>query len=259
MAILNKVGEIFGSLIFSLSLGFLIVFIALANFTQYNTLQPLVANMVETQLTGSIQQNQLDFIYLNLTEQCKSSTTAIVPIGDNNQINLKCDEVKNSTSSALPHLVANGVFDQIYYKKYECSFIECLRNMSLTVGSNVEQNQNFQIFLSAKANAFFTQNQIFLIGGIVAGIVLIIVSVRVWYNILKNIGMTLLLVGIVYLFIPLIKSKVPNIAEIQNTSQFIDILFAPIASFLRISLILGVILTASGYIVAYLMKKPKEK
>jgi uncharacterized membrane protein HdeD (DUF308 family) len=258
MHILQKLGEIFGGLIFSLAFGFLIVFIALANFTQYTTLQPMITNMIETQLTKDVTQNQLDMLYLNLTEQCKTSSTAIVPMGNNTQVDLKCDDIKSSAATDIPHVIAQNLFNQTYYKKYDCSFIDCIRGISLNKEAIVE-NQNSQVILSAKANEFFTKNQIFLIGAIAIGIVLIIASVRVWYNILKIIGITLLLVGITYLFIPTIKTQISKMAEGQNISPIVDSLFAPIMQLLQISLVLGIVFTITGYVTSYLMKNPEKK
>jgi hypothetical protein len=264
MTILTKLGEIFGSLNFAVSFGFLIVFIALANFTQYNTLQPVITNEIENQLTNNVQQNQLDFLYLNLTEQCKTSSTAIVQLDNNNQADLKCDEIKNSNSSNIPHLIALSIFNQTYYKNYECSFLECVKGLMFTNNSTTQENQSVQIILTAKANDFFTKNQIFLEAGTVLGIILIIASVRVWYNILKIIGVTLLLAGIIYLFVPMIKGGISNITQNQNISNqtftsIIDSLFAPISSLLKISLIIGLIFTIVGYLASYLMAKPKQK
>jgi len=258
MSFLSKTGEIFGGLIFSLSLGFLIVFIALANFTQYNNLQPIMTNLIVNQFRQNLTQTQIDFLYSDLTDQCKSSATANVPLGNNNSASLKCEDVKNSNSTDIPNLIAKNLFDQIYYKKYDCSFLNCIKDLSFQKGT-VETNQKFQIVLTAKANEFFTKNQIFLIGGMFLGIALIIVSVRVWYNILKNVGFTLLFVGITYLLIPLMKSSFIGQVTGMDLSAVVDALFKPIIMLLRISLILGIIFTATGYIASYLLKPPEKK
>lgn len=259
MSILQKLGEIFGCLIFSLAFGFLIVFIALANFTQYTTLQPIATSLIEKQLTNGTDQNQLNALFFNLTEQCKLSSTAIVPLNDNNQVNLKCEDIKNSNSSDVPHLIAITLFNQTYYKSYDCAFIDCIKGLTFETSSNAAENQKFTILTSAKANEFFSKNQIFLIVATIVGIILIIVSVRVWYNILKAIGITMLLIGITYLFISLIKSQLSHMFENQNLSVIIDTLFAPISDLLKISLILGIVLTIIGYVASYLMKKPEGK
>jgi len=253
MAILKKLGEFFGSLIFALALGFLIVFIALANFTQYSTLKPIVTGLIENELS-----NQSQIIYSNLNEQCKFSSNAFLQLTNTTELNLTCDYVKSSTSSDILRLIAENLFNQTYYKKYDCSFIDCIKGISLQKEA-MRENQNSQVILSAKSNEFFTKNQIFLIGATALGIVLIIVSVKVWYNILKIIGITLLLVGITYLFIPIIKSQISKMTEGQDVSPIVDGLFAPIISILQISLVLGIIFTVVGYLMAYLMEKPKQK
>jgi hypothetical protein len=253
MAILRKLGEIFGGLIFSLSFGFLIVFIALASFTQYTTLEPLVTAIIENGLSNQTQQ-----IYSNLLQECNASSNAIIQLSNDTQLNLTCDYVKSSTASDISHLIAENLFNQTYYKKYDCSFIDCIRGIDFQQEAMAE-NQNSKVILSAKANEFFTKNQIFLIAGVILGIILIVLSVRVWYNILKIIGITLLLVGITYLFIPMIKTQISKMTEGQNASPIIDSLLAPMIPLLQISLVLGIVFTTIGYVTAYLMYKPEQK
>jgi len=258
MSIARKLGEVFGELIFSISLGFFIIFIALANFTQYTTLQPVITNIIENQFQN-ITQEQIDFLYLNLTEQCKTSSTAIVPL-TSQEISLNCTDVKNSQSSDIIHLISKNLFDQIYYKKYECNFLDCIKGLAFPRNFSEAQNQQFQVIISAKANEFFSNNQLFLIVGIVVGLVLVVISVKVWYNILKIIGLTLLFIGITYLLIPLIKIQIVPIApQGQDFSAIVDLLFAPISTMLRNILILGIVLTVIGYISAFLLKSSERK
>jgi len=260
MSFLRTVGQFLGSLIFSFALGFLILFIALANFTQYNNLQPLVTSFVEAQLTKNITQSQLDALYFNLTEQCKTSTAATVPLS-NNPLSLKCEDVKTSSSSNISHLISKSIFNQTYYKKYDCNFVACIMQLNVENVNvqDTQSNQKFEIILSQKAYDFFSGNQIPLVVAIAVGIVLVAVSVRVWYKIFKIIGVTLLLVGITYFFIPLIKTVVGAKFVGADVTSVIDALFVSISGALTFCLIAGVALTAIGYISAYLLEKPKEK
>jgi hypothetical protein len=263
MSILKKAGEIFGSLIFALAFGFLILFIALANFTKYDTVQPLITNEIESQLIGNVQQNQLELLYLNLTDQCKSTSRAVVPLGDDNQAYLQCEDIKHSNSTEIPHLIALNIFNQTYYKHYDCSFLDCVRDIIFSKNSTANENQNMQIILSSTANEFFTSNQIFVEIATIIGIIIIIFSVRVWYNILKIIGITLLVVGITYLFIPIIKTEISATAQSHNIPNqilvsIVDTLFSPITTILKASLIIGIIFTVTGYLTSYLMQKPKS-
>jgi hypothetical protein len=258
MSIARKLGEVFGELIFSISLGFFIMFIALANFTQYTTLQPVITNTIENQFQN-IPQEQIDFLYLNLTEQCRTSSTAIVPL-TTQEVSLNCTDVNNSQSSDIIHLISKNLFDQIYYKKYDCNFIDCIKGLAFQQNSSDAQNQQFQVILSAKANEFFSNNQLFLIVGIAVGLVLIVISVRVWYNILKVIGVTLLFVGITYLLIPFVKTQIAHIAPQQGDfSAIVDLMFTPIMTMLRNILILGIVLTVVGYASAFLFKTKAKK
>lgn len=239
-------------------MGFFVIFIALANFTQYTTLQPVITNTIENQFQ-SFPQEQIDFLYLNLTEQCKTSSTAVVPLS-NQEISLNCTDVKNSQSSNITHLISKNLFDQIYYKKYDCNFIDCVKGLAFQQNSSDMQNQQFQVILSAKANEFFSNNQLLLIVGIAAGLVLIAISVRVWYNILKVIGIILLFVGITYLLIPFVKTQIAHIVPQQmDFSAIVDLLFAPIMSILRNILILGIGLTIAGFASSFLLKPKAQK
>jgi hypothetical protein len=258
MTVARKLGEIFGWLIFSISLGFFIMFIALANFTQYTTIQPVITNIIENQFQNTPQE-QIDLLYLNLTEQCKASSTAMIPLV-NQEVSLNCTDVKNSQSSGIIHLISKNLFDQIYYKKYDCNFIDCIKGLAFQQNSSDVQNQQFQVIISEKSNEFFSNSQLFLIVGIAVGLVLIVISVRVWYNILKIIGVTLLFAGIVYLLIPFIKTQLLPVAQQgEDLSAIVDMLFAPIMEILRNILILGIVLTIAGYASAFILKRKHKR
>lgn len=258
MTLLRRLGEFFGGLIFSLCLGLLVFLIALSNFTQYNTLQPIVTNVIKNQL----QENDA---VSNLQQQCQNFNLTTVSINTSNEkFDFSCTDIKDN-SSTVESLIAIKIFNQTYYKQYSCAFLDCIKGFVFPQNPSDVQSQQSQVIISEKANEFFSSTQIYLIVATIIGLILIIISVRVWYNILKVVGITILLVGIVYLFIPFIKSevlKLPQIAQQQEFSTIIDTLFALILSLLRDMLVVGIVLTVIGYVSAFLLhhdEKIKEQ
>ncbi len=257
MSFARKIGGVLGELIFSACLGFFIIFVALANFTQYNNIQPLVTSTIESQF--KIQQNQVDALYANLVSQCKTSSTAEVMLTNQN-VSLNCTDVGASNSSNIVRLISKNIFDQIYYKKYDCSFLDCVRGLAFPQNvTDVQMNQNYQVIISAKSNEFFSSSQIFLIVGIAVGIVLIFISAKFWPDVLKIVGIILILVGIMYFFIPLIKTLLPVAPQVENFITIVNLLLAPIMVMLKYILILGIVLTAAGYGYAFFMKPKTQK
>lgn len=256
----RKLGEFSGDLIFSFSLGFLIIFIALASFTQYNNIQPVITSTIENQLK-SYPPDQINALNQNIEDQCNTQQNALVPLNNNTEISLNCNEVRNTQYSDKANLIAVTIFNQTYYKQYECNFLDCIKGLAFPQNATgVQQNQNYQVILSSTANQFFSSNQIFLIITTIVGLGLIVISVRVWYNILKIVGPTLILIGIMYLFTPLIKTELAPIAQQgQDFSAIVDLLFAPISAILRNILILGIVLTIVGYVSSFLLKPPEQK
>ena len=75
MGILSTLGNVFGSLIFTISLGLLVTVIALGQFTNYSNLQPILSNVVANQIAKTNSPSDLSNIDSYLKQQCGGSAT----------------------------------------------------------------------------------------------------------------------------------------------------------------------------------------
>lgn len=250
MGILRSLGKFFGGLIFSLSLVLLIFCFVFAQLTEYKILQPLFVSLVEKQLGNQYSSEQLDLTYMALQDQCKSKEKITIPINqqDIKEITLKCSDISSSKPSDIPKLMSIEIFNNLYYKKYECGFIQCLQQPGIG---------KFTMLLSSHANKFFYSLITYLAIGLVVGIVIIAISARDLYGTIKSIGMSCIFVGILYFLIPFMKNSVmkqlpPEI--ISSTRDILNQVLLYLSNLLLYVLIAGVILTALGYIGNYLSK-----
>jgi len=260
MPILATLGKFFGSLIFTLSLGMLIVVLALAKFTEYETLQPVVTSVLATTLskeTGERDSSELQQQVSALKERCSGiggkenlEVDLSEPIG---QVQLKCADVLAIKSDEFPELLSRAVFDKIYYKKYPCDFLQCVKML--------RGNERFAIFLTEVANEFFASLIIPLAAISVFGVVLIAVSIRNLYEIAKSIGISCVFIGIPFFLLPLIQnvanSLIPSgqAAEIQ---PIITKIFESMKMNFLVVFAAGIALTIIGFVGGYFQKKSKK-
>lgn len=241
--------------IFILSLSLFIIVWSLVEFTGYNTLKPLVTNLLSTQLSQQIDQQYFIQIHSFLVNQCFISGNETVEfrfVGEN--ISLKCSDVKSSTSENFTELVSGSVFDSLYYKKYDCEFIECLK----------QSKENIFVLLSAYANNFLKNIQIYLLlGSVISGGVILLVN-KTWSARLKEIGILMIFVGLPAFMLKSMKNtlKTSLISKeaLPSVEPIIDKLFMIIEHKSMFILIPGIGITLVGFSlwIYEKFKKPKK-
>lgn len=255
MGIIRALGKIFGGFIFSLCLVLIVFSLAFAQFTEYQSLQPVMVRFLEKQLVKQVSEEQLNLTYSVLLEQCKDKEKVTVPFDQANikKITLKCSDLSSSKSSNLPKLISSSVFDDLYYKKYECKFIQCLQQ---------SDTEKFTIFLSAYANKFFYSLANYLVIGLVIGAIILLISERNLFITFKSIGISCIFVGITYFITPFLKKyiveKLPAEA-ILSMEEIVDQMLIYLSKVLLYTFIVGAILTIMGYIGSYLSKEKLKK
>jgi hypothetical protein len=256
MGILSTLGRIFGGLIFTVSLGLLVVVIALAQFTNYNNLQPLLSNVIAQQLTKTVPPSDLDNLAFNLRQQCGGNAEQVnVDAGEQiGNVSLNCSDVSQAQSSQLPNLLAKATFDKLYYKQYPCDFLQCIQQL--------QGNDRYTVIITAVANKFFNSAIIPLATATVLGLIIAAAALRTWYEIFKSIGVSCLLIGIVYFTFPFIQTSIQQIAPGEQASiaqQVISNMFDSMKMNLLMIFILGVILTVVGFSAAYFFKRKTKR
>ena len=241
---IRAVGTGFGILILTIFLLLSIFTYCLVKFTEFDNLNSLLSKIFVGKL---VSEDKLNQTYNDLLSKCKGNESIDYSVG-NITIVLKCDDVRKSSSADVLTLIGKPVLDNVYYKDYNCSFIECLKK---------DGDDKFLVLMSLKANEFFKtiQNVFWVLSGV--GLILILISVKGSDSKLKILGITLLSIGIPILILTLIKDYFISLpVGMENIGGVIfDILFI---SFLIVTVI-GLILTVVGCLLKSLPSKKRKK
>lgn len=256
MGILSTLGNVFGSLIFTISLGLLVTVIALGQFTNYSNLQPILSNVVANQIAKTNSPSDLSNIDSYLKQQCGGSATQTsMDLGSQiGNVSLNCSDVLQGQASQLPSLLGKATFDKIYYKQYDCDFLQCIKQL--------QGNDRYLLIMTDLANKFFNWAIIPLAAATVLGLVIIVAAIRNWHEIFKSIGVSCVLIGITYFFFPFIQASVQQAAPSDQAAiaqQVISSMFDSMKTNLLTIFILGVVLAAIGYIASFLTNRKSGK
>ncbi|MBI5872086.1 hypothetical protein HZB88_03285 [archaeon] len=242
MKIIRNIGKIIGSSVFVLALTTAALMIGLTKFTEYDNLKGVVIGLIDKQVGGSIDETMLTQMHQMFLEECKKNDKIQLSEVMGQNITLDCSDVNKSAPEGLMGLIENAMFDNIYYKKYDCSFIECLQK---------PDQEKFSVIISSEAHSFFTglQNFLFLISGV--GLVMMLVSIETWWNRLKAAGVSLLSIALPFFVLILLKDRILPVSGDVKTAvaPIIDQLFGSMSDIFLVMLIAGVVLTAGGYIL----------
>jgi len=248
MSMLRKLGGGIGSIVFSFALGFLILNLGMAELTTYNTLKPIFASIAASQFEKNFEGEKIEQIHTYLTAQCVGKESVEMDLGESQKVVLKCSDVLVTKKEDLPKLFLNKIFDNIYYKEYNCDFIKCLQNS--------DQKGIATLLVSKKANEFFNQATIYLVVGTVVGLLLILASLKTWSGRLKTIGITCVSVGIFFLAIPLLKNYfIQQVStDVSGLGGALDVVMNMFYEKLLIVFVTGVVLVIVGFLIGRIRK-----
>src|SRR4030042_3510921 len=144
---LRTIGKSFGVLllIFFLSLSVFAHF--MVKFTEFDTLNALFAKIF---IGSALSEEQISQMHDSLLTYCESSPqddSVALPVG-NMSVVLKCDDIEKSTPNGVAELIGASIFHDIYYKKYDCSFVDCLK---------AQGDDKYMVLLSHESNNFFRE------------------------------------------------------------------------------------------------------
>jgi|GEM_PF-5396414 len=105
-------------------------FIILFSFTQSmkpQTIKPILEGLFKLSIPPDAD---LNISYQNFKEACRKENFIELPLDEENResMTLDCNKLRNSKPSELGGLLAESMFDELYYKKYDCIFLGCLKN-----------------------------------------------------------------------------------------------------------------------------------
>lgn len=231
MSVLRSVVKSFGVLLFTTGFAFYILTIVLANLTTYENLKPIFTSMI---IDENIKPETLDIILVGLRQECKGKNR-IEFQSEFGNITLKCDEV-NKAGVNVKELFTTAVFDKIYYTKYNCSIIDCIRSEPIAI-------------MSAQGNAFFLTFQAisFMISAFGCGLILL--AGKNWVVRIKSIGLSMIYIGIPYFVIDILVSRMEKSISIpiSKVDIIIESIVTPMKTYFLYTLLAGIILTIVSY------------
>jgi hypothetical protein len=273
MGIARKVGKGVGGFVFTLSLSFLIFSIAVVQLTEYENMKAFFSDIFSSQIgalgqqvgldeeiTEGVTEEQLEELYQTVLEMCEGEQSIQVSVTETGApITLDCEEVRTLEESVeagglaeiIGDAAAASLFDNIYYKEFDCGFVQCL------------QAGKFDIMLSAQGHEFLDGIKMYLVAAVTVSAVMIFVSAKTWPARMKGFGVPLLFIGLSYVMINLVKSniisKFPFAQEAEHigisVAPIVDKIVAPMLNSFLIALILGIALTAGAYALEYKEKR----
>lgn len=254
--IARTIGKVFGKFLFTTFLALFIMMITVVQITEYDNLELLFSELIGEQF--DVDATRAQQIYDELVTLCTGRDTIEVPLSESETITIDCNAVRETEAPEVGRTMTAGVFENIYYKQYDCGFVECL------------QTNQFLVIFSSKGHAFFRSVQISCLIGAALGAGILFVSLEGWSNRLKGFGMPLISIGIFGLLVPLIGNwligtlmsgmGIPSLQGVKfDITPLVSNIFSSIQTNLLIILIFGIILTAAGYVVAWRERKAEKK
>ncbi|MBI2547658.1 MAG: hypothetical protein HYW23_04440 [Candidatus Aenigmarchaeota archaeon] len=256
MGFFRGLGVALGSTIFTVFLIFSILMMEIAGFTSFQNVKAISSDILKGQLFSQISQSDMTTMQSMLLYQCSQSSQAALPLGAQQNIILNCNDIRNTDKSKLPDLVVSALIKDAYYKKYDCSFMDCLKNGG---------SQNFLVILSNEGNQFYRSVQTYFMIASLAGLILLAASLKTWVGRLKTVGFDLVFTGLPFLLVGYVESMSFSLIslpeQVQSTTRpIIDAFFTSMKSKFIIVLVVGAALLIAGFALGiYLSKKADRK
>lgn len=248
MGFFRGLGKFFGSTIFTTFFVFAILMVEMITFTGYDNFKAIASGLLEKQVLSAIDEKQFIDLQNSLLFQCSQTDKVNIPLG-NITITLKCDDIKNSNKTELTNLITTSLIDSIYYKKFNCSFVDCIKS---------KDPQNLLVVATNEGNHFYKNSQVYMWIGAAVGLVLLLVSSETWAGRLKGVGFNLVFTGIPFLLLGYAQSLlVPAIPlELESSVKpVIDGLTSSLKNKFLIVLVIGVVLIVAGYGLGFYLSR----
>lgn len=270
MGFLRSGGKFLGKLVFTTCLALLIATIGMAEFTEYDNLKAVFGDIIGSQIEGRVEevepdienvsQEELEDVYQALLEMCEGQNSIDISIPESDEsVTVDCNELREAGSleganltTVAKNAIVDPIFDGIYYKEYDCGFLECM------------QTGQFLVMFSEQGHEFFSEIQIYLSVGVAVGAVIILVLSKTWPDRLKGLGWPLVFTGVSYVIFELgkmfISEILPGEEEVGiNILSITKTMLDPMINAFLVVLVAGIAMVATGYALAYKEKKKKNK
>ena len=127
MSILRTVGKFFGGLIFYASLSLLVIMLTVFEFTQYPNMKSALSFLIEG-ISSTVDDVDYGEIHSELMEKCEGKESISVDV-IGTTLTINCQEVSGIKPEVIGDFMVSGILDVVYYRKYDCNFIECFSQL----------------------------------------------------------------------------------------------------------------------------------
>lgn len=254
--ILKLVGQISG-FVLSILLVLIIVVAAMQHMTAYDAMSSMVDKAAREQKMAPGDFNESDFpaVKQDMLDTCSASEDGLttVSLEDNKTATLNCTDVQATKDSKdLFALLAVSGFNEMYYKKYDCSFISCL-------ASDASFMDKLSMIVSEKAHKFYGDSFWFVVAAAVITGLIYIFSIGDLLHAARSIGWTFAIIGSGFIFSLIFKDKgITTGAGEAGTTVTLPVIanvLSLIQTYFIAYFIVGIILLAIGYIGSFVKSK----
>jgi hypothetical protein len=276
MGLLRSFAKAFFGTIFTISLMSLLIVQNLLYLTTYDNMKNLFTqvayNIFPQEIKNiNLSKNQIEQIKSILSLYCQGkeyidlsnllSQLNIKIEGMPTNLVIKCSQLdkiipSDAESINATSMLSNVLFDSIYYKSYDCNFVECIMKAKAPT--------DYLILISSSFNSFLSELLIYLGIGTFTSLFLFIFLETTWIKRINNIGWSLFWIGITpIIFIPMksfVLSSLNIPSEIQDVMKnFVDPMINSVFNNFYIILILGISLLVIGYSLRFLYRKKSKR
>ena len=252
MGFVRGLGKFFGSLTFTTFLVLAILMMEMVSFTSYESFKSIASEILGKQFFSAISEEELGDLQSFLLFQCSQTDKVNVPILGGQPVVLRCADVRNADKAQLRTLITNAFIDSLYYKDFDCSFLDCIKT---------RDPQNLLIVASNEGNQFYKSLQMYMWIGTGVGLIILLVSIGTWVGRLKGVGFNLVFTGLPFVLLkyiqPLLMPSLP--AEIEVSLRVTDNLISSLENKFIMVLVIGIALLVAGYGLGFYLSGKKKK
>lgn len=238
---------------------FCLIFVILFLFTwsasqamKYDVFQPGLTEVAKEKFEAAVTSAERPALHHSLEMDCQRTGKETIALPNNTgiDVNIKCSEIIGSQASQLSSIVGKAMFDQVYYKTFDCGhFLRCLIFLPNT--------SKLAILITETAYNFYTQAWLyFLIAALIFSFIMLS-GCNYWHERFRILGIIFLIGGLPYFVLQLLGIFYPN-GFMTELGSIAEELVGIISSRFLMIAVLGLVFLAISYVFAHLLKEKRH-
>ncbi|MEM7826424.1 MAG: hypothetical protein QW451_02225 [Candidatus Aenigmatarchaeota archaeon] len=217
----------------------------LRNLTSYENAKSLFS-MIYSNVVLNASREKIESEYEKIVLHCNLYPNFTFSV---NNLSVSCSEILGKNLTLAIQTVAYKLFDSIYFKEYQCSFLECLRN--------INSLEDFLVIFSNKAYTFF--DKIFKLSILTTSFfaILLLISIESWSERFKTFGLEFLSIGIFFFVFPLLQNIIFKELPFFVKKDILDVVLNQFSSVFLFLLVAGALLIFLWILAKIFAKKSK--